>query len=457
MSLAIKTLLALLVSLLVWRLTAGASYVGREVQALALRQQAMVTAVVDSKREECERDPTSWRQDLGRTIDGSGPALRMFAYDANLVSSNRDAPRIESSWSSRAPIAPGVRRLVRKGEPARYLVAMPWSNGPCAFVLAEDMLEPSAKPPGRPPLFMLVATMVVVAVMVVRLRRLLREIRTWEADAGAGITESVFADEIGVVTRAFRRASAGAARHLARAIRSEEALRNHVADVSHDLMIPLTVLMDRIYRLRSVQGITQEVGEVMQDAQYLSNLVRSIEVAARMDSSETPLSRVPVDLSDLVDRVVARHDTVASHRGVSLRHAVPPKALIEGDALVVEQVVSNLVHNAIAYTPQGGHVAVVVDYQPEGGLVLCIADDGPGVEPEEFESMLTRGARGSDASKRNPLGKGLGLSIVKRAVEAHGWRLRHRALEPNGLEVSLTFGVDAHPLHGPRLSAKCDS
>jgi signal transduction histidine kinase len=201
--------------------------------------------------------------------------------------------------------------------------------------------------------------------------------------------------------------------------------------------------MDRIYRLRNAPGLTQEIGYLMQDAQHLANLMHSIEVAARMEAGSTALLQEPLDFCEIVDRVVARHQTIAVQRGVLLAHATPLSAPIDGDPLVVEQVVSNLVHNAITYTPAGGHVSVVVESRSEGGFVLRISDDGPGLDPETFESMFDRGVRGSDAAASHPLGKGLGLSIVRRAVAHHGWRLSHQALDPQGLQVSLWLDDEA--------------
>jgi signal transduction histidine kinase len=444
MSLALKTLLALVAAVLLWRVTFGGAHIDREIEALALRQQGVVTALIGPQRQACERDPATWRLDLGLSIDGAAPALRLFAYDASLVSANPAAPSLEAELLQTTPVAPGVRRIAPRGEAPRYLMATPWGEGPCAFVLSEDRLELEGKPVARPPLFMLAAATLLVLFMVVRLRRLVGEIKAWETDPARPIAGSRSGDEIGRVARALQQATANAASHIARATRSEEALRKHLADVSHDLMVPLTVLMDRIYRLRTAPGFALEVGAVMQDAQYIANLVRSIESAARIESGQSLLSHGSLNLSEVVERVVCRHQTIAIQRGISLAHGLTPEAVIRGDALIVEQVVSNLVHNAVAYTIVGGHVAVVLEAPPEGGYLLRVADDGPGLGPEPFAAMLERGARGADSAAHHPLGKGLGLSIVKQAVASHGWRLSHRPLAPQGLEVSLWFGADDH-------------
>jgi signal transduction histidine kinase len=146
----------------------------------------------------------------------------------------------------------------------------------------------------------------------------------------------------------------------------------------------------------------------------------------------------PFDLSALVERIVERHRPVAAVREVQIEHAVPEAPLsVVGDVTLVEQAVSNLVHNAVRYNRPGGHVAVVLDEAEGGAFVLRVSDDGPGVPKDQMPRLGERRFRTDDARSRQPEGLGIGLSIAAGVAERHGFTLSFAPNEPSGLVAEL--------------------
>jgi len=111
--------------------------------------------------------------------------------------------------------------------------------------------------------------------------------------------------------------------------------------------------------------------------------------------------------------------------------------VVEGDVTLIEQAVSNVVHNAVRYNLRGGHVAVLLEEAPPDGFRLRVVDDGPGVPAGELEGMVERRRRGDAARQREPGGLGLGLHITHGVAERHGFTLSFEPSEHGGLAVEL--------------------
>jgi signal transduction histidine kinase len=176
----------------------------------------------------------------------------------------------------------------------------------------------------------------------------------------------------------------------------------------------------------------------MNEAHYLASLVHNLAVAARLEAAEVSLQESPVDLRELVARVVARHRPIAKQLEISLESAVPDEAVIvSADMTLLEQAVSNVTYNAVRYNRAGGHVAIVLEGTDAGGFSLRIVDDGPGIAEEQLSRLVERGYRGDAARTRAPDGQGLGLHIAFRAAELHGYTMTLKPSEAGGLKVVL--------------------
>jgi signal transduction histidine kinase len=436
---------------------------------------ALAGGVVDLMRRggraACERAPATWQvRPLaiplpGGEVRADGPivfplpasiteesprGVGTFAYDANLVASNPAAPRIDEELRERiARERLATRRVAGRPPFLEVLVRMPWRDGPCALILVR---RPELRPdeswlevlPIR--IWVPVLLLVVVAVAlglgpaVRRIRRLTLEVG---AAANASYQPNITVrgtDEIGDLARAFRDAGREIRSRMEAQERRERTLREFVDNTTHDVMTPLTVLQGHLAAIadHAVPGQRERIHSAMDEAHYMASLVHNLSLAARLEAGEPDLSREPIDLGALIERVVARHHPIARNHDVSLERATPEVPLCSsGDVTFVEQALSNLVLNAIQHVEPGGHVAIALDRVEQDRFSIKIIDDGPGMPAADLDRVLERGLRGNQARSRAPNGRGLGLDIVHRVVRLHGWALTLATIEPHGLTVTI--------------------
>lgn len=330
---------------------------------------------------------------------------------------------------------------------ARVEVAVPtpWLEGPCAVLVARGTTTPGflgaflpASEVWLAPLAAVLLTVLLALVPVAR--RLERLAEAVQASASRGFVDAPAvrgADEVAAVGRAFAAASREVRRQLAARDDRERALREFIANTTHDVMVPIAVLMQHLAVLREKGPDSEPLAGAMNEAHYIAALLQNLAAAARLDVVEPELSRSSVDLCDLVARVTARHRTIAVERGVELVSGVPELSLtVEADPTLIEQAVSNVVYNAIHYNRRGGHVAVVLD-TAQPGFQLRVLDDGPGIRATELSRLAERGFRGDAARGRTGSGHGLGLHITHEVARLHGYSLEFRNRDEGGLEVEL--------------------
>jgi signal transduction histidine kinase len=140
--------------------------------------------------------------------------------------------------------------------------------------------------------------------------------------------------------------------------------------------------------------------------------------AARIESGRLNLQRTPVNLGEVVEDALSMARSAGDLKGVALRiTAEPGLPKVDIDFMQMERVVSNLLDNAIKYTPTGGMVTVMLNAAADH-LVLTVRDNGPGITPQEMPSLFEKYRRHANSGRNH--GSGLGLFIVKAIVEAHG-------------------------------------
>ncbi len=373
-----------------------------------------------------------------------------FAYDGQL---HAEAPAPSLDLSLRNGLAPwgtvAVPGSRADGEIA-VLVRTPWDGGRCAFVLARGASEPwlgAIIPPLKdwllPGLIILLAQMIAVAPTLRRLTRLTAAV---ERSAASGYRSEVpvdAGDEIGTLAAAFAAAAREARTQLDEKDRREQALRDFLANATHDVMIPLTVLQGHLARAQEQVAAGEPVErsllvEAQGEAHYMGGLMHDLATMARLDSAEPRLQFERVELDTLVARVMGRHRPIARELEVELESATPAEPVAAlADLTLLEQAVSNLVYNAICHNRPGGHAALILD-DDAGRFRLRVIDDGSGIPEADLARLAARGFRGDEARTRAPGGQGLGLDIAHRVASLHGFSLVLRRSEYGGLEAELT-------------------
>jgi signal transduction histidine kinase len=230
-------------------------------------------------------------------------------------------------------------------------------------------------------------------------------------------------DEIGTLAQSFN-SMALSLEH------GEEARRQLNADIAHELRTPLTIIEGTVDGI--LDGVFQPDKEhlniVKEQTALLTRLIRDLRDLSLIESGQLKLELKPVDLADLVRRKISQVEIAAQEKGIRLDFSAPdalPKVL--GDSARIEQALSNLLTNAIRYTPQGGTITCTVANKDNGvadrvnghHLLVLVKDTGEGIPAENLPHIFERFYRVDSSRGRSEGGTGLGLAIVKQIVEAH--------------------------------------
>ena len=239
-------------------------------------------------------------------------------------------------------------------------------------------------------------------------------------------------DEVRDLTHALHEAGRAIREREARQKEAEDALRSadrskdeFLAMLGHELRNPLATLSTAAELLkigRHQEGIVENAQALIaRQTGHMTHLVDDLLEVGRVTSGKIRLESEPLDLAQAALRVLdtwADGGRLARHR---VERSLEP-AWIMGDPSRVEQIVSNLLDNAIKYTQSGGRVRITVK-QVDAEMEVCVADNGPGIAPEHLLRVFERFYRADKARSRELGGTGLGLSIVKHIVQAHGGRV----------------------------------
>jgi signal transduction histidine kinase len=248
---------------------------------------------------------------------------------------------------------------------------------------------------------------------------------------------------------------AGAFNHMADRLQESIEIISHdrdrsrafLADVSHELRTPIAALRTFNELLQDKAGADPQARE-----EFLEQSARQIErldwlstnllELSKLDSGLVALDLRPDDLRAVVDNAIEQAQPVADRKGVLLTVSVPDTALHQlHDPPRIGQVLSNLIGNAIKFTPAGGRVAVELEATADGAE-LTVTDTGTGIRPEELPHVFERFYRGTMSEAERAAGSGLGLSIAKSIVDMHGGRISIQTAPGAGTQVVVALPRD---------------
>lgn len=400
---------------------------------------------------EREREREAFGPRFGAGPFGGPRLTRVFFYDTEFKPRRPEEPPFPEAAKARLRAG---EALVNGTEEFGFFgaVATSWVGGPCTYALA---IMPTPPPLASFTMLIVGALLLIgfpaialwfaLSQPVARIRALAASVRETAARHYETSVPVSGQDEIAELGHAFNEASTVVRAHVAEVERREKSLRDFVAHTTHDVALPLSVLLSHVTRLRqsAPEGSSNEtVAAIAQETQYIASLLANLEAVARLESEAALQERHPVDLTALVERVAARHRGVASSGGVDFNHSAPPAAVwVTGDVTLIEQATNNLVHNAIQYNRAGGHVALVLDADAST-FTLRVSDDGPGVPEADMARLGESRFRSAEARSRRPNGMGLGLSIARDVARRHGFTLTLGNRTEGGFEAVLAGRID---------------
>lgn len=281
--------------------------------------------------------------------------------------------------------------------------------------------------------------------LVRRIRKLTEAVKRAPKEDWKVYIEPRSSDEIDVLARAFMDLGAQVAQTIEALEERDRTLKQYISNTTHDLAIPLTVLQHRLRAMQTKlhQGdavAPKELDTTIEESHYIGALIANMSAGAKLEAGATHMKHHEVSLSDLVERVVARHEPIAEQKGLEINFSTPDEDITtQGDSTLLEQALSNLVQNAVQYhNKEGGHVSVVLETSSQHNTFeIRVMDDGKGVPQDFLDHMSTRSARGDDARSRNPGGQGFGLSIANRVCAQHGMTLRFDNEPQGGLRAIM--------------------
>jgi len=229
--------------------------------------------------------------------------------------------------------------------------------------------------------------------------------------------------------------------------RLEGTREEFVANVSHELRTPLSLIKGYVETLLDGARNNPEVAErflriIERNAQRLDLLIQDLLTISALESGQVKLILQPVQLPGLVEKVFADFKSRAGAKGMKLVNCLPELAAT-GDESRLEQVLANLVDNAIKYGRPQGTVAVGGRRNEAGLVEVFVQDDGPGIPPESLDRVFERFYRVDKARSREQGGTGLGLSIVKHIVQSHGGAVWARSEPGKGATFFFTLPRDS--------------
>ena len=217
-------------------------------------------------------------------------------------------------------------------------------------------------------------------------------------------------------------------RDLTRLKQLERTREEFVANVSHELRTPLSLIKGYVETLLDGARDNPEVAErflkiIERNANRLDLLIQDLLTISALESEQIKLNLQSVNLHSLAEKVLTDLNAKAENKNVQLVNELP-ELTANGDVNRLDQVLANLVDNAIKYGGANGSVRVGGNQLPDGKLEIFVRDDGPGIPPEALDRVFERFYRVDKARSRDQGGTGLGLSIVKHIVHAHGGEVR---------------------------------
>ncbi|MGW3353190.1 sensor histidine kinase [Nonomuraea rubra] len=232
--------------------------------------------------------------------------------------------------------------------------------------------------------------------------------------------------------------------------REDELRRVFAADVAHELRTPLAILRSQIEAIQDglAEPAPETIASLHEETLRLSRLVADLETLASADAAAFTLDRQPLALDELVDETVAALADQFTEAGIMLRTDLRP-VQVDGDAVRLRQIITNLLTNALKFVPAGGATTLTLRRVGQRAE-LSVADTGIGIPAEELPHVFDRFFRGQAARAK---GSGIGLAVVAELAAAHHGQICVDSAPGRGSTFTLTLPARDEPRSHPSLQS----
>ena len=224
--------------------------------------------------------------------------------------------------------------------------------------------------------------------------------------------------------------------------RAEQQRRNLTADIAHELRTPLHIIQGNLEAM--LDGVLptspQEIATIRDEAALLTRLVADLRLLSLAESGQLKLERVRTNIAELTTHAVEPFHLQAQSSQVELKLELASNLpQVEVDTDRITQVIRNLLSNALRHTPEGGQVTISCERDTPHQVVITVSDTGEGISPADLPFVFDRFYRADKSRSRISGGSGIGLTIVKQLVEAHGGTVWVENQPPRGTTFGFTL------------------
>ena len=227
---------------------------------------------------------------------------------------------------------------------------------------------------------------------------------------------------------------------LSRLERSVENEKSFISDASHELRTPLSVIRAQSEYALSPDCPPEErensLQVILDCSTRASDMISQMLALSRMDAQRQPLSREPINISEMLESIAEQLEPLAAQRGIRIETACRPDVILSCDEILMMRALFNLMQNAIDYGREGGHVWASVE-RSGGGVTIRVRDDGAGISESDCEKIWRRFYRVRATAHGS--GAGLGLPMAQQIIEQHGGTIGVKSALGVGSEFTIHF------------------
>jgi signal transduction histidine kinase len=274
--------------------------------------------------------------------------------------------------------------------------------------------------------FAFILGMLLIWVLTSNLRIILRAVRAFEiGNTHERIPEQKVKGEMAVLARTFNTMAETIERNINSLTQVDQLRRELIANVSHDLRSPLTVIQGYIETMQIKQETLSEADRrqyltiISETGRRLNKLVTDLFDLSKLESGQVELNKESFSLMDMMSNATFEYQLLADKKGIRINSEYGSDIpLAFADAALIQRVVQNLIDNAIKYTPEGGEINLEVSRHTPKEVMVKIANSGKGIEEPDRRHIFDRYYK-IDKQQKGVQGSGLGLAIVKKIMEVH--------------------------------------